>query len=80
MKDKFLSLEDLKNGKFQEKLDLSELISVAKSYSEEIANSDMSDEEKDEELEKMYLELVELRDKLNKNIEESKEKRKIQNN
>ena len=81
MKKKFISLEELKNGKFHEKLDLSEAMKVTNEFMLEIQNSeDLTEEEKDEELHKIVIELTELRNELKRCVNEAKERIKMQNN
>lgn len=78
--EKFISIEELKKGKFHEKLDLSEVIKLADSITEEIEFSDMTEDEKEDERNQLISELTEIRDELKKMLAESKERIKIQNN
>ena len=71
----------MKNGKFHDKIDLSELMKVTNELMLEIQNNEgLTEEEKEDEMEKIYLELTELKNELKRSIAEAKERIKIQNN
>ena len=83
MKNKFLSIEKLKNGKFFDttKPSLLEILKTVKEAVKEIENDDELDEdEKEADLDEIVQELRDLRECMRKMVVEAKERKKIQSN